>query len=113
MTSRGIPKGPQYSYWSLQAPPRCRLPADVASVKCTPPDRRNASVREIVTAHLAPGQVGDPPTVNSDAALRLSCTGYQGAEIAFNSRDADGCVLVRLVGATSRGHSGSRRELSL
>ena len=85
---------------------------EATSVKCAPPALRKASVCKMMAARSAPGQVGDPLTMNSDAAFGLSCPGYQGAEIAFNSHDAAGCVLVRLVGTTSRGHSGSRRELA-
>ena len=59
----------------------------------------------------APGQVSYPPTMYSEASLSFSCAGNRIAEVAFSLRDADGHMLIRLVGATSRSHSGSRREL--
>ena len=60
---------------------------------------------------LAPHWPGYPPTMNLDASLGFSRTGHGSAEVAFGSRDADGCVSVRPVGTASRAHSGSRCEL--
>ena len=39
------------------------------STKCTPPTLPNVSVRELFGAPSAPGQVGNPPTMNTDASL--------------------------------------------
>ena len=50
--------------------------------------------------------------MNADALLVLSYMGCQSAESAFSPCAADSCVVVRLVGATPRGNSGSRRELA-
>ena len=47
-----------------------------------------------------------------DAALGSSRMGYQVQEVSFSSRDTEGCVLVRLVGATLRAYSGTRLDLS-
>ena len=72
---------------------------EATSVKYAPPALRKATVCKMMATHSAPGQVGDPPTMNSDAALGLSCPGYQGAETVCNYCYADGPVVQ---GITSR-----------
>ena len=105
---------------------------EATSVICAPPDHRRATVHEPMVALPAPGMVNRPPTARPGASIGLPGAWYQSTEVAFGSRDADGPisavaywryprslpggwitpgVLVRLIGITFRGRSGSRREL--
>ena len=83
-----------------------------SSVRCAPRALHKSGVREPAAALSAPQRPGCPPTMNADASLSSSRMGHWSAEAAFGSRDADGCVLVRPVGTSSRAHSGSRCELA-
>ena len=81
-----------------------------APVKCAPPALREATIRGRMAVLPAPGQEGNPPIATSDAPIGLPSIGFPSAEVAFSSRDAYGCALVRLACATPSGHRGSRRE---
>ena len=60
----------------------------MVSVKSTPPTLRKVGAREMSGALPDPGQVGYPPSMNTDASMGDSCMGYQSHEVAFASRDA-------------------------
>ena len=85
---------------------------DACGFQCAPPALRMPAFRHLTAVLSAPGEVGDPPTMNSDASFGSSFMGCQSPEVAFSAYDADGCVLDPLVGGTPRSHSGSRRELA-
>ena len=61
---------------------------------------------------MAPAQVGFPPTINTEASIGLPRMGYQSSEVAFNLRDADGFLLVYLVGPTSRAHTATKQNVA-
>ena len=68
------------------------------------PACREASVCELAAVLLAPGQIGYQPTMNRGAPLGFFFVGHQVQEAVPSPRDAEGCVSVRHVGATSRVH---------
>ena len=78
--------------------------------KRTPLALRKTSALGLLKVVSAPGQVRFPSTMNTDASLRLPCMGSQGSEVAIGSRKADGCLLLRLVGTTSRAHSAAEQK---
>ena len=57
-------------------------------VRCAPLSPRRASVRELMAARSAPGQVGIPPSMNADVPLGVSCVGHQSQWGASSSGDA-------------------------
>ena len=54
-----------------------------------PDSLRRSSVRESLTFSWAPGPVGSPPTVNTDASIGFCCIGHPGFGAAFYLCDAD------------------------
>ena len=50
--------------------------------------------------------------MNTDVSLGLTCSGYKSSEVASGSREADGCLLVRFPGATSRTHPATKQNLA-
>ena len=78
--------------------------------KRTPPALRKTSSLELLKVVSAPGQVRLPPTMSPDASLRLPCMGSQGSEVAIGSRKADACLLLRLIGTTSRARSAAKQK---
>ena len=79
---------------------------EATSVKCAPPVLCETPIRELVVVPSAPGQVGRPPSMNSDALPGLPCMGYRRSEVAFSSCQADGCLLVRPVAEQNVARSG-------
>ena len=82
----------------------------MTSVKCMQPASRDAGARELSGVLSAPGQVGYPPTMNTDLSFGYTSAGYHSAEVASGSHEADGCASARFAGATSRGLSGKNRN---
>ena len=80
------------------------------SVECAPPTLRETSVRELHTSPSAPGKGVVPPTMKADASSGLPCMGYESFEAACGPCEADGYVLVRSVGTTSRTHSATTQD---
>ena len=104
----------------LRRPPHSRRFGPISSregsnveqlVKCAPPAHRAASVCGILAPPSAPGQVGAPAPMNTDAFSRLPRTGYQGSEVSSRSREADGFSPVRLAGTASRAQAAPNRYL--
>ena len=77
------------------------------SVKCAPPGVCETSVRELLTCLSVPGQVGFPPTMYTDAFLRLSRMGHQSTEVAFGSCEVGRFLPVRFVEPASRANLGT------
>ena len=69
-------------------------------------------VRGISGVVPAPGQVGYPPAMNTDASLGYPQMDYRSAEVVLGACEADGCVLARLGGTASRGPPGNKRDLT-
>ena len=83
----------------------------MASVESSPPPLRKAGVREILEGLPAAGQVGGPPSMNTDANLGFCSVGYQISEVAFAQCDIKGNILVRLASRTSRRRQGNKKDL--
>ena len=60
----------------------------------------------------APGQVGFPPSMNTDARLGYSAMEYQISELAFTSCDAGRSASARLVGQASKSHETPKKSLA-
>ena len=84
----------------------------MVSVKSSILTFRKFGVREILGALCAPGLVGYPSSMNTDASPVYRCMAYRNSELAFASCDVSGSVLGRSVGQTSKWRSGNRKHLS-
>ena len=78
------------------------------SMQPYPPALHKVGVRVILDVLSAPGQVGYPSSMNTDACLGYSAVGYQSSGQAFTPRDVGRNVSVRLMGQSPKGHTGVR-----
>ena len=69
-------------------------------------------VRGILGVLSFPGQAGYPAPMNTEACLGYSTMGYQSAELAIQSCDAQRRLPVRRVGKATRGHGAGQKELA-
>ena len=79
---------------------------EISSVNQTPPGMRKANFREAIGLLQAPGQVGVPATLSTDAHLGYAFYAYQSASVALSPGEAHRHILMRVEGTASRGGSG-------
>ena len=81
-------------------------------IQIAPSGMRRVGARGILDVLTCPDQAGDPASMNTDAGLAYAVMRYLSAELAFEGCRARRSLLVRLEGQTTRGHTGSKTELS-
>ena len=82
-----------------------------ASVESAPTAMRKTTARGMLTSLQPPGQVGSAPTIDTDASSGFLRLALQIASTAMNLCEAEEFALVRLAGATSRAHPGSKTDV--
>ena len=78
--------------------------------KLIPPATRKVSPREIVQVLGNPDQVGYPASMDADACLGYSVTGYQSWDVFYDHCEAWKRTLVRLEGRLPKGHEDKAKD---
>ena len=94
-----------------RSPSAIRECPPVADVLNVPPAAiRERSPWDIFTLLVRPNQVSNPASMNADAALGFSATGYQYADIALGNFEATSGILQLLDGNASKGHTAPKSQ---
>ena len=78
--------------------------------ECYPPGVWMAGFREVMEVLRSPGQVGNPPSIATNAHLGFPVMAYQSAEVLFGRCEGHGGSLVRVVGTCARAHLWSKKD---